>query len=171
MTGSSKAIDLFTMLSPTFWDVSPISKPPANAGSEMVQSERSRYNGNLHIYTDASDDCLSSVDRLEIWTLTKTTGSNLSLETLTGRTTLMKRPAGRVNWIEIFKMNRTTQSSDTFDRVGNLNLPKRVALSIISCWGHAAPKAVAWRIPSKGKGSCGSPNRSSPVLHHISNQN
>src|SRR6266542_6681281 len=94
MTGSSKAIDLFTILFPLRRDVSPISKPPANLGSETVRGERSRFSSNLHIYTDS--DCLSSVNRSEIWTLTKTTGSNLSLDTSTGRTTLMKRP---VKWV------------------------------------------------------------------------
>ena len=93
MTGSSKSTDLFTILSPMRWDASPISKPPANPGSETVWSE-SRYNGDLHVYTDGAR--VSSVDRFEIWTLTKTTGSNLSIDTL-GRTTLMKRPAERIN--------------------------------------------------------------------------
>jgi len=78
-----------------YCDVSPTWKPPENRGSETVRSERSRDNGDLHKYTDG--DCLSSVDRLYIWTLTKTTGSNLSLDALTGRTTLMKRPAERIN--------------------------------------------------------------------------
>jgi len=168
MTGSSKATDRFTILSPTNCDVSPTWKPPENSGSEKVRSERSRYNGNLHIYTDGN--CLSSVDHLGIWTLTKTTGSSLWLDTLTGRTTLMKRPAERITSMERLKMNGTTQSSDTFRRVGSIGNSKsanRVALSITFCWGHAAPKAVAWRIPSKGKGGFGSPNRSSPVLHQI----
>src|SRR6266571_515486 len=95
MTGSSKAIDLCTILSPMYCDVSPTWKAPENPGLGTVRSERSRCNGNLHKYTDG--DCLSSVDRLDIWTLTKTTGSSLSLDTLTGRTTLMKRPAERIN--------------------------------------------------------------------------
>ena len=65
-------------------------------------------------------DCLSSIDRLNIWILTKMMGSNLWLGTLTGRTTLMKRPAKRINLMERYKVNETTQSSDTFDREGNL---------------------------------------------------
>ena len=73
MTGSFKAVDLLTMLSPMNNDVSPTSKPPANPGSETVQGGIA-YNDNLHIYTG---DGLSAVDCLDIWTLTKTTGSNL----------------------------------------------------------------------------------------------
>ncbi len=158
MTGSFRAMDLFTTGSPGYAEVSPTWNPPG--GPESVNTRDESEHSDLHRYTVRKVSVLSigiaqhlpqeqgALFLLECWLDVQHWRKGLCMK--------------EVKYAGFLWYCHSLQSSDMFPRVGNW---KGISFgTLTSCWGHALPKVFASRIPLNDKGGCGSPKRRSPVL-------